>query len=95
MVEADYILYLDKLVFEHISELDKVRVIRHELQHCDVDFEKKAPYGIRDHEITDFFEEIQKNADDPRWCERVDTIAESLYDKEESGEPVEEEKEEN
>jgi len=77
---VDYFLYLDKNVFEHIDEADKIRLIRHELQHAHVDYEKTNPFGIRGHEINDFYDEIEYNKDDPRWAERLATIAESLYD---------------
>ncbi len=75
----DYILFLDRVVFTAASDIDKVRLIRHELQHCGVDMEKDNPYGIKDHEVTDFYEEIEFNKDDPRWGERLATIAESIY----------------
>ena len=76
---VDYFLYLDKLIFENIDEADKTRIIRHELQHAEVDYEKTNPYGIRDHEITDFYEEVEFNKEDPRWVERVATVADALY----------------
>lgn len=75
----DYILYLDRAVFIACSDEDKVRIIRHELQHCDVDMEKDNPYGLRDHEVTDFYEEIEHNKDDPRWAERLAAVADQLY----------------
>ena len=42
----DYIMYLDKAVFENVEDADKVRLIRHELQHCEVDMEasKDIPF---------------------------------------------------
>ena len=80
---VDYFLYLDKLIFENVDETDKIRIIRHELQHAEVDYEKTQPYGIRDHEITDFHEEIEFNKEDARWVERVATIADSLYNQDE------------
>lgn len=78
----DYILYLDMAVWESIDDTDKKRLIRHELCHCDVDFDRSTPYGLKDHEINDFYSEIEYNRDDPRWGERLSTIAESIYDDE-------------
>jgi len=79
----DYILYIDKNVFENIEEKDRVRLIRHELQHCNVDFDaRNTPYSLRDHEISDFYQEIELNSDDPRWAERCAAVAESIYDRE-------------
>lgn len=79
---VDYVMYLDKAVFEVIDEEDQVRIIRHELQHCDVDPENENdPYRLRDHEITDFYDEIKYNEKDPRWLERVSLVAASVHEK--------------
>ncbi len=78
----DYILYLDKVVWSNIDEKDKERLVRHELCHCEVDFEKDSPYGLKDHEITDFYSEIEYNKDDPRWAERIAVVAEQIYEDE-------------
>lgn len=77
---VDYVLYLDKNIWENIEEPDRIRIIRHELQHCQVDPEAKEPYKTRKHELEDFYDEIEFNKDDPRWKERVFVIAESVYD---------------
>jgi hypothetical protein len=79
----DYFIFIDKKVFEIMSDIDKVRLIRHELRHTLVDVEnEKDPFKLRPHEVEDFFEEIDLNASDPRWAERVATMAEALYDQE-------------
>jgi len=79
----DYFLFLDKMAYRNIDPADRVRLVRHELQHCDVDFEtEKNPYGLRTHEIEDFYEEVAKNATEPEWRDRVALVAESLYDEE-------------
>jgi hypothetical protein len=80
----DYIMYLDKMVFEHIERIDQERIIRHELQHTDVDTDvtRGTPYKLRDHELSDFYEEIERNQDDPRWAEKCATIGMSLYEQE-------------
>jgi len=78
--EVDYILYIDKEVFASIDDSDKVRLIRRELRHCFVDMEaNNDPYSLQDFEISDFYDEIDLNKDDPRWFERVLTVAESIY----------------
>lgn len=78
----DYIMYLDKMIFEHIDRIDQERIIRHELQHTNVDLDatRGTPYKLRDHELNDFYEEIERNQDDPRWAERCATVGMSLYD---------------
>lgn len=82
----DYFMYLDKNVYDVIEEPDKIRLIRHELQHSDVNFEAKEPYKVRGHEVEDFYEEIEYNREDPRWGERLLAVAESIYNSEDSGE---------
>ena len=84
---VDYVMFLDKMVFEAISNDDKIRIIRHEFQHCEVDSEnEKDPFKLRDHEITDFYDEIEHNKNDPRWLERVAIVAASLYEREKDSE---------
>jgi hypothetical protein len=80
----DYILFLDKVVFNTINDIDKIRLIRHELQHCEVDVEADNPYKIKGHEVEDFHDEIIYNQDDPRWGERIAIIADSIYENDES-----------
>jgi predicted metallopeptidase len=82
-VTYDYMLFIDKAVFEVLSDRDKERVIYHELCHCDVNFDKKCQYGIKDHEIQGFYDEVDYNSDDSRWSERVADVADSVYDTEE------------
>jgi hypothetical protein len=53
------------------------------LCYTDVDFDKPNPYNTRDAEIKTFYEEIEYNKDDPRWMERVEAIAISIYESEE------------
>lgn len=64
----DYILYLDELAWDIASEEDRRRLVRHELQHCDVDIESATnPYKIKGHDIEDFEEEIRRNNDNIAW----------------------------
>ena len=80
----DYILYLDKAVFENVEKPDQVRLIRHELQHCVVDLDANTnPYKIRGHEISDFYDEIEYNKEDPRWAERCVEVGLSVYGEDE------------
>jgi len=81
---VDYILYLDKTVYDEMIDRDKVRIISHGLHHADCDFEKEMPYGVRKPTVQTFYEEISENADDDRWSERLDLMAESIYDRDES-----------
>jgi hypothetical protein len=79
----DYIVYIDELMWLNIEEIDKERVLRHELRHTNLDVEsEKNPYKLRGHTIEDFPEEIELNKDDINWRERVALMLESLYEKE-------------
>jgi hypothetical protein len=76
----DYIIFLDKLMWDNIDDTDKSRVIRHELRHTSVDDEaKKNPYKLRIHTIEDFYSEVDLNTDDPRWRERVAAMVNVKY----------------
>lgn len=77
----DYILYLDKAVYESVEKADRIRIIRHEMRHCFYDLDSKSnPYKLVGHDIEDFYEEMELNKDDTRWRERIATVAASLYD---------------
>lgn len=77
----DYILYLDKAVFDAVDQSDRIRIIRHELRHCFYDLDSKTnPYQLVGHDIEDFYDEMDLNKDDPRWRERIASVAASIYD---------------
>ena len=76
----EYAIYIDKSIWFNLTDSDKERVIFHEFCHCDVDFEKKNPYGLRGHEIEGFYDEIEDD-NDLKWKERVALIAEHVYEK--------------
>lgn len=78
----DYILYIDQTVYHELSDNDKTRLISHGLYHADMDFEKENPYLIRKPTVQTFYEEIVDNEDDPRWAERLDLLAEGVYERE-------------
>lgn len=78
----DYILYIDQTVYHELSDNDKTRLISHGLYHTFMDFEKENPYLIRKPTVQTFYEEIVDNEDDPRWAERLDLLAEGVYERE-------------
>lgn len=78
---VDYILYLDKTVYVELTDRDRERLIAHGLYHSDCNFEKDVPYLIRKPTVQTFYEEIADNQDDDRWAERLDLMAESVYDR--------------
>ena len=78
---VDYIMYIDKSIWIELSERDRERVIAHGLYHTDCDFEKEIPYNVRKPTVQTFYEEIADNQDDDRWAERLDLMAESIYNR--------------
>ncbi len=82
----DYILTIDKTVYDEMSDIDKERVIAHGLYHADCDFEKEIPYNLRACTVQTFYEEISDNQDDARWAERLELMAEGIYDRAEEEE---------
>lgn len=82
----DYVMFIDKVIFDVLSERDKERIIFHELCHCEVNHEKTSSYNIKDHEIQGFYDESDFNLDDPRWSERIGAIVDSVYDPDNDGE---------
>lgn len=81
-IPVDFVMFLDGMAVKYIDDIDLKRLISHELQHCDYNPEKNDPFSVRKHEVEDFYDEIEKNRDDPRWAERVSVIVESGYEKE-------------
>jgi len=77
----DYIISLDKQAWDAIQREDRIRLLRHELRHAYFDIESETnPYRLIDHSITDFYEEVELNKDDPRWRERVATVVADIYE---------------
>jgi len=79
----DYIITLDNKCWENITDLDSVKILRHELRHTFFDIESEDnPYKLLNHSISDFYEEVELNKNDPRWRERVATLTEDIYEQE-------------
>jgi len=77
---VNYIMMLDGNVFPSLDVEDQKRLIRHELNHAYIDLEAKDPYKVIGHEIEDFFKEVEYNKDEPRWKDRVFSIADQIYE---------------
>ncbi len=86
----DYIITIDKVFWNNTTETDRERVIRHELRHTYFDINSEDnPYRLIDHDITDFYAEVEINRDDPRWRERCASLTVDIYDQmKESGRKV-------
>ena len=76
----DYIITVDKLLWDNIENTDRERVLRHELRHSKYDPESETIYKIRPHTIEDFHEEVELNHDDPQWGQKLAVSLEALYD---------------
>ncbi len=76
----DYILFVDKKVWELASDKDKRRLISHELRHVFIDeFGKPKIVG---HELEDFYIELELNKDDPEWAKKLSVLVSDVYDQE-------------
>lgn len=73
----DYIIFLDKLMWDNTEDVDRLRIISHELSHTVVEDDK---YRLRIHTIEDFFSEVKRNEKDPRWRERVGMMLVAKYE---------------
>ena len=81
----NYIIVIDKNVWNCLEDEDKFRVLFHELCHCDVQFKDDGTinYGLRDYTIKSFFEAVsmeQREGGDPKWKDRVSMVGVSIYD---------------
>jgi hypothetical protein len=79
----DYVLYVDKVAWNAMEQVDRERLISHELRHCFVDTEAKRPYKLVDHDIQDFVSEVSLNSADPGWALRVATLTNDIYSQDE------------
>lgn len=77
----DYIIVLDEVCWKEVcTDEDKVKLMRHELRHMNIDWEKSNPYGLRPHDIEDFVEEVKLNSDDVDWAQRVAQFTSTIYE---------------
>ena len=79
----DYVITLDKKGWDVLTDQDRVRLLRHELRHTFYDIEAEDnPYKLVDHSVSDFYEEIELNKEDPKWRQRVTTVVGDIYEQE-------------
>jgi hypothetical protein len=76
----DYILIVDHKAWELANDIDKERIIRHELRHVFV--EESGKLKIVGHDVEDFREEIKLNADDPDWGFKLAVVVNDVYEQE-------------
>jgi hypothetical protein len=90
MIEADrdavaafnYVVTIDKAAWGAAEEEDRVKLIRHELRHAFHDSDALDPWKLITHDVLDFRVELEMNADDMFWGNRVAAAARKIYDAE-------------
>ncbi len=75
----DYIVFFDKLLWNHTKDIDRNRLMRHELRHTDISVDD-SKLKIRAHTIEDFHSEVELNKDDPRWRQRLGDMLFARYE---------------
>jgi len=79
--DLDYILIIDLNVFYELSDDDRRILLTHTLEFANVDVDKDNPYNLRGAEVETFYDEIDRQKDDPQWQQRHQDIAENIYTK--------------
>jgi len=74
----DYIMFIHELPWELADEMNKKRILSHELRHCFID--DKGNCKTVKHDIEDFYAEVELNKDDPAWAQSLGTIAMAKYE---------------
>jgi len=74
----DYLIDICDLVWGLANDVDKKRILSHELRHCFID--EKGNYKTVKHDIEDFYAEIKLNEDDPMWGQALSTVAVAKYE---------------
>lgn len=69
----DYFVFINELVWNLADDINKKRIISHELRHAYVDSESGACKLVK-HDIEDFFVEIELNTDDPKWAAALGAV---------------------
>jgi hypothetical protein len=74
---VSYIIILDKVAWEVAPEIDKVRLLRHELRHAFIS--ESGKFELVGHDFEDFYPEAKLNSDDPDWARRISTLTSAIY----------------
>ena len=69
----DYFIFISELVWALANDVDKKRILSHELRHAFLD--EKGNYKVVRHDIEDFYAEIKLNEDDPMWGQALSVVA--------------------
>jgi len=69
----DYFIFINEIVWELASAVDRKRIMSHELQHTFLN--DKGDYKLIKHDIEDFYAEVEFNKEDPMWRQSLGTVA--------------------
>lgn len=76
----DLLVIVDQKAWEVASADQRVKLIRHELRHVQID--ETGGVKLVGHEIEDFHIEVKLNADSPEWRMQLATLTRDLYEQE-------------
>jgi len=76
----DLLLIVDQKAWEIANAEQRVKLIRHELRHVQID--EKGVVKLVGHEIEDFHIEVKLNQDDPEWRMHLATLTHDMYEQE-------------
>lgn len=74
-----YIIPLDAIAWDVMNDVDKVRLLRHELRHVGVMDDDNPKPSINPHDLEDFCSEAILNVDDPDWARKVAKKVLAIY----------------
>lgn len=76
----DVVLIIDKKAWEVSNEVDRKRIISHELRHIFIKEDGKIK--LIPHDVSDFRIEQKLNNDDPDWAFKLSTLVNDIYEQE-------------
>ena len=79
----DFLIVVDEMVWVCASEQDRIRIMRHELRHIHIS--DKGAIMLRGHDFQDFYVEVDLNADDPSWAQKLVEVTMAGYDQVKDG----------
>jgi hypothetical protein len=80
----DFLIIVDEMVWVCANDNDRVRLMRHELRHIVVS--EKGVAKLIGHDFQDFYSEVDLNADDPSWAQKLVEVTLAGYDQVKAGE---------
>jgi hypothetical protein len=80
----DFLIIVDEMVWVCANDNDRVRLMRHELRHINIS--EKGVARLIGHDFQDFYTEVDLNADDPSWGQKLVEVTLAGYDQVKAGE---------